>query len=225
MNVLALFMFGFPTGDLNRNCNALMLGGTQDGSGQLALAFYDNMAKVFQEIDSAIADWISRQKVFFVATAPLSGDGLVNCSPKGMETFKVIDGKTVAYLDLTGSGVETIAHLKENSRIVVMMCALEGAPRTLRLHGSGEVLQKGTDDYGRLIGHFDNDVGARSIVRIRLKRIGDSCGWGVPRYEYQGDRDGLVKWATRKGDAGIAAYQKETNMKSLDGLEGFTTVG
>jgi len=178
------------------------------------------MGKEYSIIDSKIEEWISQQKIFFVSTAPLSGDGLVNCSPKGMDTFRVISERTIAYLDFTGSGVETIAHLKENQRIVVMMCAFEGPPKIFRFHGQGQVFKKGGDGYQELISHFDESVGARSIISIDVDRICDSCGFTVPEYEYVGERDGLIKWSEKQGEEGVAEYQQNNNKKSIEGLEG-----
>ena len=180
------------------------------------------MGKVFDSIDEKIRTWISNQKMFFVATAPLSGDGLINLSPKGLDSFRVLDDHTIAYLDYTGSGVETIAHIKENQRIVIMMCAFEGAPRIFRFHGRGIPLEKGTDEFNELIGNFDETLGARSIIKIDVERISDSCGFTVPIYSFQGDRDTLKKWAEQKGEEGVVEYQKNNNMVSLDGLEGLT---
>jgi hypothetical protein len=176
------------------------------------------MGKDYPEIDAKIADWVSRQKMFFVSTAPLSRDGMVNCSPKGMDTFRILGPRTIAYLDLTGSGVETIAHLQENGRIVIMMCAFEGPPDIYRFHGHGEALVKGTPEYDALIENFEEFPGARSIILISVDRISDSCGYSVPLYKYQGDRDGLIKWAEKKGPDGITAYQREKNETSVDGL-------
>lgn len=176
------------------------------------------MGKDYPEITPKIADWVGRQKMFFVATAPLSGGGMVNCSPKGMDTFRILDPTTVAYLDLTGSGVETIAHLGENGRIVIMMCAFEGPPLIHRFHGRGEALIKGTPEYDALIGHFEELPGTRSIIRVSVDRISDSCGYSVPLYDYKADRDGLLKWAATKGPEGIANYQKENNAISVDGI-------
>jgi hypothetical protein len=176
------------------------------------------MGKDYPEITPKIAEWVGRQKMFFVATAPLAADGMVNCSPKGMDTFRILGPKTVAYLDLTGSGVETIAHLGENGRIVIMMCAFEGPPDIHRFHGRGKALLKGTPEYDAMIEHFDELPGTRSIIRIEVDRISDSCGYSVPLYEYKGDRDGLIKWAQKKGEAGIQAYQRENNAHSLDGI-------
>lgn len=176
------------------------------------------MGKNYPEITPKIAEWVGRQKMFFVATAPLSADGMVNCSPKGMDTFRILGPKTVAYLDLTGSGVETISHLGENGRIVIMMCAFEGPPNIHRFHGRGEALLKGTPPYDALIGQFGELPGTRSIIRIAVDRISDSCGYSVPLYDYKGDRDGLIKWARKKGDAGIKDYQLDNNARSVDGI-------
>ncbi len=176
------------------------------------------MGKVLPEIDDSLAAWIAEQKLFFTATAPLAEDGKINCSPKGMDSFRVLDPHTVAYLDLTGSGAETIAHLRENGRIVIMFCAFDGAAKIVRLHGRGEVLEAGSSAYGELAGRFPELPGARSIIRVTVKRVSDSCGYGVPVYRYEQDRDTMVKWADRKGPDGIREYQEKNNTRSIDGL-------
>jgi hypothetical protein len=181
------------------------------------------MGKVFDEIDSALTAWIAEQRIFFVSTAPLAGDGLINCSPKAHDTFRILGPTTVAYLDLTGSGVETIAHLKENGRIVIMFCAFAGGPRIVRFQGTGEALEKGTPAYQSLIPEFDELPGTRGIIRVQLNRISDSCGYSVPLYDYQEDRDVLTKWATQTGQKGVLEYQQGHNLKSLDGLPGLTS--
>ncbi len=178
------------------------------------------MGKEYDRIDDKIAAWIAKQKLFFVSTAPLSGDGRVNCSPKGMDTFRVLGERTIGYLDMTGSGVETIAHLKENGRIVVMMCAFEGPPKIFRFHGKGTVFETGTEGFEKRIGAFDRYPGTRSIVEIAVDRISDSCGFTVPLYEFKEDRDALLKWAETKGETGIEDYQREKNRLSVDGLKG-----
>ena len=178
------------------------------------------VGKLYSKIDESIVSWISEQKMFFVSTAPLSGEGLVNCSPKGMDTLRVLGERTIAYLDLTGSGVETIAHLRENGRIVVMLCAFEGSPNIYRFHGKGMVYEKGSEGYRARIGAFDECPGVRSIIEIEVERISDSCGYSVPLYGYKEDRDTLLKWAEAKGPDGVADYQEEKNRKSLDGLPG-----
>lgn len=178
------------------------------------------MGKVFDKIDEKITDWVEAQKMFFVATAPLAGNGFINCSPKGMDTFRILGEREIAYLDYAGSGVETIAHLKENSRICIMMCALDGPPKIFRFHGKGTVHEKGTAAYARFAGHFDDHPGTRAIIHVELDRISDSCGFGVPLYDFQGDRDQLHKWAEKHGEQGVREYCGEKNLRSLDGLPG-----
>jgi hypothetical protein len=180
------------------------------------------MGKTYDEITPHLAAWIAQQRMFFVATAPTSGDGLLNCSPKGMDTFRILGPREVAYLDLTGSGVETIAHLRENARIVLMFCAFTGPPNIVRLHGRGEVIEPGHPEFESLGRRFPDHPGARAIIRVRLVRIGDSCGYAVPRYEYAGERDALIQWAEKKGPASLADYRVQKNAQSLDGLPGLT---
>ena len=181
------------------------------------------MGKLFEKITPKLQSWIAEQQLFFVSTAPADG-GHINCSPKGLDSFRILDEHTVAYIDLTGSGVETIAHLRENGRITIMFCALNGAPKILRLYGRGEVLQNGTAGFAELSHHFPDYAGARAIIKVKLSRIADACGYAVPRYEYVGQRDTLNKWAENKGGDGIAAYQKEKNKVSIDGLPGLSEV-
>lgn len=177
------------------------------------------MAKTFDAINDKLRAFMDEQKMFFVATAPLTPDGHVNVSPKGLAgTFAVIDDRTIAYLDLTGSGVETIAHLRENGRICVMFCAFEGRPRIVRVHGAGDVVEPNDAEFERLSGHFDEYPGVRSIIRVRARRISDSCGYGVPLYEHKNARDQLQRWADHKGEEGVAQYQRDNNAESLDGL-------
>ncbi len=176
------------------------------------------MALTYPAINDKIRAWLARQKMFFVSTAPLSGNGLLNCSPKGMDSFRVLDDHSVGYLDLTGSGIETVAHLRENGRIVIMFCAFEGPPNIVRLYGTGSVHPKGTPGYDELLPHFDELSGARSIIKVDVSRIGDSCGYSVPLYDYVGDRDVLTKWAENKKEEGVVAYQKANNQTSLDDL-------
>jgi hypothetical protein len=180
------------------------------------------MAKVFDRIDESMAAWVGQQHLFFVSTAPLQADGLLNCSPKGLNTFRILGPRQVAYLDLTGSGVETIAHLRENGRIVVMFCALEGAPKIVRFHGQGEVLEPHHPEFSPLRPLFPALPGVRSIIRINVQRISDSCGFGVPRYEYQAERDALCKYAEKQGPLGMEAYRAKNNAHSLNGLPGVT---
>ena len=176
------------------------------------------MGKVFPEIDERNAEWIRKQKMFFVATAPAGGDGFVNLSPKGLDTFAILDPTTVAYLDFTGSGVETIAHLRENGRIVFMFCAFEGPPRILRLYGRGEALEPGDAGFDELAARFPAQASRRAIVRVRVHRIADSCGYGVPLYDFVSQRKQMTEWAERKGPDGLSDYKAQKNARSLDGL-------
>jgi hypothetical protein len=178
------------------------------------------MGRVYEGLDGPLRDWLARQHVFFVATAPLAADGHVNLSPKGLDTFAVLGDDRVAYLDLVGSGVETIAHLAENGRIVLMFCAFEGPPRIVRLHGRGRAVQPGDPGFEALAGRFEAHLGTRSVVEVEVTRIADSCGYGVPVMEYQGDRDRLDQWAEGKGVEGLVEYQAAKNAVSLDGLPG-----
>jgi hypothetical protein len=179
------------------------------------------MGRTYDEIDDRLAQWLGEQPVFFVATAPLAGDGHVNLSPKGMDGTWVVTGpRQVAYLDLTGSGVETIAHLRENGRIVLMFCAFSGPPRIVRLHGRGEAILPGDDRFTALAPRFPEMPSTRSIIVVDVERIADSCGYGVPQMTYERDRDNVHKWAAAKGPDGIAEYQATRNAVSLDGLPG-----
>ncbi len=178
------------------------------------------MGQVFEALDDRLTEFIRRQHVFFVATAPLAADGLVNLSPKGLDTFAVLDGRRVAYLDLTGSGVETIAHLRENGRIVIMFCAFEGKPRILRLHGRGRPVVPGDAGFDELVRCFPHRPGIRSVIDVEVVRIADSCGFGVPLLDYRGERHQLDAWAEAKGPDRLAAYQARKNAVSLDGLPG-----
>lgn len=176
------------------------------------------MGKVFGSIHPELASWIKRQHLFFVGTAPLSAEGHVNLSPKGLDTFRILDPLTVAYLDLTGSGAETIAHLRENGRIVFMFCAFEGPPKIVRLHGRGEVITSDSPRYPELVRDMPDFPGARSVIVAHISRVSDSCGYAVPRYAYRADRDGLQRWADNKGKDDLREYQARNNARSIDGL-------
>ncbi len=176
------------------------------------------MGKVTERVDEKLAAWLKRQRVFFVATAPLGGNGHVNCSPKGGDSFRILDPLTVAYLDLTGSGAETIAHLRENGRIVIMFCALDGPPMIVRLHGRGEVVTPGHHDFASLMAHFPQNPGTRTIIRVRITRVSESCGYGVPFFDYRGERESLDKWAQAQGAPTLEAYRQTKNARSIDGL-------
>jgi hypothetical protein len=186
------------------------------------------VGKVFDRIDERQRDWIARQALFFVGTAPLDGDGHVNVSPKGpIGSLRVLDDRTVAYLDIIGSGAETIAHLRENGRIVIMLCAFEGPPRILRLHGRGESVMPDDPRFAELLERCGFDEPAipesrRSIVVVDVTRIADSCGYGVPLMSYEGEREHARKWAAKKvrvgGTDSLEAYRRQKNSVSLDGL-------
>ncbi len=178
------------------------------------------MGKLFDGIDERLAAWIRAQRLFFVATSPLAGDGHVNCSPRGLDSFVVLAPREVAWLDLTGSGVETIAHLRENGRIVLMFCAFDGPPRIVRIHGQGTVVEPRDPEFDALRARFGAVRGARAVIRVACQRISDSCGYGVPLYEHRGDRPQLEQWAQRKGSEGVQEYQQEHNARSIDGLPG-----
>ncbi len=181
------------------------------------------MGQVFETLDDRLTGFIRDQHVFFVATAPLAADGLLNLSPKGLDTFAVLVERRVAYLDLTGNGVETIAHLGENGRIVIMFCAFEGRPRILRLHGRGRAVVPGDTRFEELSGCFRPRPGVRSVIEVDVTRVADSCGFGVPVMDYRGDRRQLDAWAEAKGPDGLADYRAKKNAVSLDGLPGLPT--
>jgi hypothetical protein len=179
------------------------------------------MGKLYDTVSSELRDWLALQRVFFLATAPLAADGHVNCSPKGGDTFRVLGDREVAYLDLTGSGIETAAHVQENGRIVVMFCAFSGPPKIVRLHGNGQVIYPDHPDFGRLRDSFPEHPGARAIIRVAITRISDSCGYGVPFFDFNGQRDALDKWSEKKGPKGLSEYRKEKNQSSIDHIPGY----
>jgi Pyridoxamine 5'-phosphate oxidase len=170
-------------------------------------------------IDSGLQSFIESQQMFFVATAPAVG-GHVNLSPKGLDTFRIIGPRTVIYLDYIGSGAETIAHLRDSGRIAIMFCAFDGPPNIVRLQGRGEALEPQDPEYSRLRGMFPDTPTARSIIKVSVDRISDSCGFGVPLYEFKRHRDQLAAWANHKGDEGLLEYQMKKNQTSVDGLPG-----
>jgi hypothetical protein len=179
------------------------------------------MGQVHPHIDGRLRDFIEAQQLFFVGTAPLAEDGHVNVSPKGhRDTFAVVDESTVAYLDLTGSGAESIAHLRENGRVVVMFCAFDGPPQVVRLHGRGRVVAPGDPEWPFWSGRFPDRPGVRAVVVVDVERVSSSCGFAVPRYHYAGDRDLLSRWAERKTDDELRSYRAEKNAVSMDGLPG-----
>jgi hypothetical protein len=178
------------------------------------------VGKVYPAIDDSIRKFIEAQPVFFVASAPLASDGHVNVSPKGMNTLRILGPTTVAYLDLTGSGIETVSHLKENGRIVLMFCAFQGPPKIVRLHGTGRVVEPGAPDFADLLGHFPKFDGTRTIVVIEVSRISDSCGFSVPLLEFKGERNQLSAWAQKLGEEGLKLYREQKNSRNIDGRPG-----
>ena len=179
------------------------------------------MGKTHERIDERLRELIERQNVFFVATAPLVG-GHVNVSPKGVGgTFTIVDDLTVAYLDITASGAETIAHLRENGRITLMFCAFDGPPNVVRLHGRGRVVTVYDPEYATWAGRFSETRGARAVIVVDVERVSDSCGYGVPMMEYVGERDLLPGHMERKGTDGVVTYRRAKNLTSIDGLPAF----
>lgn len=178
------------------------------------------MSKTHDAINQSLEAWIAKQHMFFVASAPLSATGLVNCSPKGLDSFRVLGPRSVAYLDLTGSGIETVAHVRENGRIVIMFCAFDGPPKIVRFHGTADVIVPEDAEWRTLRPLFPEFPGARAIVRVTVQRISDTCGYAVPRLEFVGDRDTLVQSGEAKGPDGLRKYRLEKNTQSLDGLPG-----
>ena len=178
------------------------------------------MGKIHAEIDEQIQKMIQAQRVFFVATAPLASEGNLNLSPKGLDTFRILGPRTVAYLDVIGRGVETIAHLKENGRIVLMFCNFEGPPTIVRLQGRGRVVEPSAREFPDLASQFPGYATTRAIIVVDVTRVSTSCGFGVPLLGYQGDRDQHFRWAQRKGPEGLRAYKQEKNRHSIDGLPG-----
>jgi hypothetical protein len=179
------------------------------------------MSKVHEKIEPELAEWIGQQRVFFVATAPLSPDGHVNTSPKGGEAFRVLGPLEVAYQDYTGSGAETVAHLQENGRIVIMFCAFTGGPKIVRLHGHGTVVEPGHERYADLASRFTPNPGTRAYIHIAVTRVSDSCGFSVPFFDYKSPRDTLDQWAQKQGPEKLDTYRATKNRKSIDGLPAF----
>jgi Pyridoxamine 5'-phosphate oxidase len=177
------------------------------------------MGKQFPAMTPAHRDFIARQRIFFTASA--TATSRVNVSPRPTDALRVLDERTVAFLDLTGSGSETAAHLRADGRITLMFCALDEPPSILRLYGRGTSLPRGSEDYAALMAStYGNPepLGARQIVRIDIDLVQTSCGYGVPLFEYVGERDTLHRWAEQKGDAGLEEYRRQKNARSLDGL-------
>ncbi len=185
------------------------------------------MAQTFEKIPDELLPWIEAQPVFFVATASVDPATHINISPRGLDTLRVLDANRVAWLDLTGSGVETIAHLKADDaggeaggRITLMFCAFEGPPRVVRLYGRGRVHEPGDDAYDELRPQFPDLPGERAVIDVAVDRVSSSCGFGVPLMQFAGQREELVESARRKGEAQMAAYRARRNTESIDGLPG-----
>lgn len=178
------------------------------------------MGKVFDGIDETLAAWIAKQPMWFVATAPLAAEGRVNLSPRGHDSFSVLDSRRVAWVDYTGSGVETIAHLRENGRICIMFCSFDNRPRIVRLHGHGRVHLPGEPAYDEVVARHPEHPSTRAVVVVDVERVSDSCGYGVPVMEVVGERDLLRLGAEKRGPDGLAEYRAKHNATSIDGLAG-----
>jgi hypothetical protein len=175
-----------------------------------------HVGKIYPAIDESIRKFIEAQPIFFVGSAPLDANGHVNVSPKGLDTLRILGPTTVAYLDLTGSGIETVSHLKENGRIVLTFCAFQGPPKIVRLHGQGRVVEPEAAEFAQLASHFPEHEGTRTIIVIEVSRISDSCGFAVPLLEFKGERHQLSAWAQKLGPAGLQKYREKKNHRSID---------
>ncbi len=174
------------------------------------------MAKFYSQLDTQLCEFIAAQQLFFTATAPIAGR--INLSPKGIDSFRCLDFERVAYLDLTGSGNETAAHLHQNGRMTMMFCSFTDKPLILRLYGKGEVVAPNTAQWDSLIDKFADLPGKRQIILLQIESVQTSCGYGVPVYELQSERSTLIDWAVKKGVDGVSAYQAQKNHTSIDGL-------
>ncbi|PPH07931.1 pyridoxamine 5'-phosphate oxidase [Rathayibacter sp. AY1C1] len=179
------------------------------------------MAHVYDEIDESLASWIHEQPMWFVATAPLAADGHVNMSPRGHDSFSILGPRRVGWVDYTGSGVETIAHLRENGRVCLMFASFGPRPRIVRLHGTGSVHLPGSEAFAEVAEQHPEHPSTRAVVTVELTRISDACGWGVPVMEPVGERDLLLLQAEKKGSDGMAEYRATRNAVSIDGLPGY----
>jgi hypothetical protein len=179
------------------------------------------MGKVYETISDELAAWIRAQRMFFVGTAPLAATGHVNVSPKNGDALKVLGPLEVAYQDYTGSGAETAAHIRENGRIVIMFCALDGPPKIVRLHGFARLISLDDLRFAEIYEQFASNPGTRAFIHVVVSRVSDSCGFGVPIYEFRKHRDTLTRWADRKGPEGLERYRSEKNQRSIDGLPAF----
>jgi hypothetical protein len=174
------------------------------------------MAQFYSQLTPELQVFIQEQKIFFTATAPQQGR--INLSPKGRDTFRVLDSQTVAYLDLTGSGNETAAHLKENGRMTIMFCSFSEVPLILRLYGHGRAIRPRDRDWQRFHALFSSLPGERQIVVLEIESVQTSCGYAVPLYEFKAGRQTLLNWAQKKGERGLLDYWQAKNQISIDGL-------
>ncbi len=173
------------------------------------------MGKKYTELNEKLTEFIQQQKLFFVGTA--AGDGRINVSPKGMDTLRILSTTRIVWLNLTGSGNETAAHLFENHRITLMFCAFEGNPMILRIYGHAQVWHHRDSEWNQLISLFQPLLGSRQLIDMKIDLVHTSCGMGVPYLEFKGERDQLSKWAENKGEAGIRHYWQDNNQISIDG--------
>ena len=178
------------------------------------------MSKVYEALDARLRAFIGAQKMFLVATSALSGEGTVNVSPKGYDSLAIIDDMTVAYVDLGGSGVETLAHIRENGRVTIMFMAMNGPANILRLYGRGEAVSVGEPGFAEKMSLFPGFDRARSVITVKLNRISDSCGWGIPIYEFVEEREQLRRWVDNKDYDEWVEHRYNTNALSVDGLPG-----
>lgn len=176
------------------------------------------MGKFNDHITEEYKAFIEKQHIFFVATAPLNKEAHVNLSPKGLDSFRVLSPTRVIYMDFVGSGNETSAHILQNGRITFMFCAFEGKPNILRLYGKGYTVLAGDDEWKELSSYFTIFSNTRQLIVADIHKTQTSCGFGVPLYEYEGEREILFEWAEKKGVNGIEEYKKEKNVRSIDGL-------
>ncbi|MEO5339386.1 MAG: pyridoxamine 5'-phosphate oxidase family protein [Magnetococcus sp. MYC-9] len=174
------------------------------------------MGRFYDEINQDVREFIVRQKMFFVATA--AAQGRINLSPKGMDSFRILDSHTTLFLNLTGSGNETAAHLLEDGRMTVMFCGFEQQPLIVRLYGQGRSVHPRDAEWSTLVSHFPDWPGKRQIVVTTVESVHTSCGYGVPFFSYQGEREQLLRWAEKKGEQGIQSYWEKENQVSIDGL-------
>ena len=178
------------------------------------------MGKEFDAIDDRLQGWIAKQRMFFVATAPLDENGHVNCSPKGLDSLRVLGPKQLAYVDVGGSGIETVAHIRENQRITIMLCAFDGPPKIFRFYGRGRAVEPGHAEFDELVAQFPEQPTVRNVIVVDVDRIMDSCGYGVPEFDFRKDRESMANWVNSKTEDELIQYRRDNNSESLDGLPG-----